>query len=240
MGGVRELQRADDIQGRMLTNAVESNGNELQDIAAAVARLDLTQAEESVRRALRHGLKEEEILSRGVVAGMGAVGNQFERGAASLLELQLVGELAEFLFGIITPHMRPRRQLRSRRLSILMATVYGDLHDLGRNLVGLQLRLAGHHVTDLGVNRPATEIIEAAQELNADVIGLSSLLVTTMPRQAEVIERLEHLGLRRRHRVIVGGRSTSRKWAQHIGADAWAPDGASAAEAIEALAIRHG
>jgi len=118
--------------------------------------------------------------------------------------------------------------------------VKGDLHDIGKNLVIMQLSLNGYKVHDMGMDNPAMNIINKAKEVEADVIGLSALLLSTIPAQGEVIQNLKELGLREKYIVVVGGGATTQKWATQIGADGWGVDAVQAVAVIDQLVEKKG
>ena len=208
----------------------------LSTIAEAVRNLQHQQAERLVREALDGGLSPERILDQAVVVGMREVGELYEQRKAFLLELQLVGELADDLIAMMLPFMtRNRGTAEKRQGKVLLATVFGDLHDIGKKLVGIELQMAGYQVLDIGLNQPSSEIIRSAEDTGADVIALSSLLLITMPQQAEVIRQLAEMGLRHKYRVLVGGGPTSSQWARRIGADSWAPNARKTVEEMAKL-----
>jgi methylmalonyl-CoA mutase cobalamin-binding domain/chain len=122
-----------------------------------------------------------------------------------------------------------------RRKKVVIATVKGDIHTLGKDLVSLMLRIAGFDVVDLGADVATMDIIDEAEKVKADVIGLSALMMTTMPNQAEVIKYLNDMGLREKYKVMVGGGSTTKEWAEMIGADGWAPTALAAVTLAEKL-----
>ncbi len=205
----------------------------IQDIADAVERLEEDRALGLVKNALDKGAEPLEILQDGIVKGLKAVGDKFEKGDYFLLELQEGGDLAEKLIPMIKEKM-PSDQT-ANKATVVIATVKGDLHDIGKNLVVLQLSLNGYKVHDLGINVPTMDIIQKAKALNADVIGLSSLLLVTMPYQAEVIRYLNEMGLRDKFKVIIGGGPTTGEFADQIGADGWAPDAVQAVAVVDRI-----
>ena len=198
----------------------------IQEIAEAVERLEEDKAVSLVKDELDKGTNPQDVLQEGIVKGLKAVGDKFEKGDYFLLELQEGGDLADKLIPLVMGKMSSE-QVKTKA-TVIMATVKGDLHDIGKNLVSLQLSLNGYKVHDLGINVSTMDIINKAKEANADVIGLSSLLVVTMPYQAEVIRYLMEMGLRDRFKVIIGGGPTTREFAAQIGADGWAPDAVQA------------
>jgi len=203
----------------------------IKEIADAVEKLEEEKAVALVTDALNEGAAPQEVLQEGVVKGLRAVGDKFEKGEYFLLELQEGGDLAGLLIPLVMEKMSAD-QIETKA-TVVIATVKGDLHDIGKNLVSLQLSLNGYKVTDLGINVPTMDIINKAKEANAEVIALSSLLMVTMPYQAEVIRYLTEMGLRDKFKVIIGGGPTTREFAEQIGADGWAPDAVQAVGVVD-------
>ena len=205
----------------------------IQEIAEAIERLDGARAEELVREALKEGANPWQVLQEGIVKGIKAVGDKFGKGEYFLLELQEGADLAERLVPLVKPHLSSE-QVKPRGI-VVMATVKGDLHDIGKNLVIMQLSLNGYQVHDMGMDNPAMSIINKAKEVKADVIGLSALLLSTLPCQAEVVRTLKDLGLRDKYRVVIGGGVTTQAWADEIGADGWGADAVQAVVVVDKL-----
>jgi methylmalonyl-CoA mutase cobalamin-binding domain/chain len=205
----------------------------IQEIAEAIERLDGARAEELVREALKEGANPWQVLQEGIVKGIKAVGDKFGKGEYFLLELQEGADLAERLVPLVKPQLNSE-QIKPKGI-VVMATVKGDLHDIGKNLVIMQLSLNGYQVHDMGMDNPAMSIINKAKEVKADVIGLSALLLSTLPFQAEVIRTLKDLGLRDKYRVVIGGGVTTQAWADEIGADGWGADAVQAVAVVDKL-----
>jgi len=203
----------------------------IQEIADAVEKLEEDKALELVNDALNEGVDPQEILQEGIVKGLRAVGDKFEKGDYFLLELQEGGDLADKLIPLVMEKMSSDQV--QTKATVVIATVKGDLHDIGKNLVSLQLSLNGYKVNDLGINVPTMDIINKAKEAKAEVIALSSLLMVTMPYQAEVIRYLTEMGLRDQFKVIIGGGPTTQEFADQIGADGWAPDAVQAVGVVD-------
>ncbi|HLA81771.1 MAG TPA: cobalamin-dependent protein [Thermoleophilia bacterium] len=184
-----------------------------------------------VEKALAQGEDPLDIIDRGIITGMRTCGDKLSNYEYGVPELMVAGELAQECMRLVKPHITADRA--PRRSKVVIATVQGDIHELGKNLVALLLELAGHEVVDLGVDVGPMAIIDRAERDGARTIALSSLMVTTMPAQRELITYLSDLGRRDRFRVIVGGAPTSQEWADKIGADGWAAD---AQQAVELLA----
>jgi dimethylamine corrinoid protein len=205
----------------------------IQEIAEAVERLDEARAEALVKEALKEGANPWQVLQEGIVKGIKAVGDKFGKGEYFLLELQEGADLAQRLVPLVKPQLSSE-QAKPKGI-IVMATVKGDLHDIGKNLVIMQLSLNGYQVHDMGMDNPAMSIINKAKEVKADVIGLSALLLSTLPCQAEVIRTLKDLGLRDKYQVVIGGGVTTQAWADEIGADGWGADAVQAVEVVDRL-----
>ncbi len=185
-----------------------------------------------VKTAIEQGLDPIEILQQGIIAGLQAVGKKFESGEYFLAELMMAGKLGESCIEIITPHLP--EQTGAKKGVVVIGAVEGDLHDIGYSLVSNQLQLAGFEVHKLGVNIPSMTFVDKAKELNADIIGLSAFLVTTIPNCAEVVNYLEDMGIRDKYKVIIGGAETTKEKAEAMGCDAQADD------AVEAVALCEG
>jgi len=188
-----------------------------QDIYDAVMAFDNEQCPVLVQQALDDGEVAMEVLDEGLIPPMGEVGDLFAAGEMFVPEMLLAARAMKAGLEVLRPILT-KTQTKPKGV-IVTATVFGDLHDIGKNLVGMMLEGAGFKVVDLGVNTKAEEIIETAKEVNADVIGLSALLTTTMPFMRIIIEQIKAEGLN--IPVIVGGAPVSREFADNIGADGY-------------------
>jgi len=204
----------------------------LTDIADSLDRLDETTVD-LVRAALAQGEDPVAIIQQGIVAGIRRCGEKLAAYEYGVPELMVAGEMAQECIEVVRPHLGAAGT--PSKATVVMASVQGDIHELGKNLVALLLELEGYRVVDLGVDVPPMTIIDKAVDAGAEVIGLSSLMVTTMPAQQELITYLRDTGLRERFLVVVGGAPVSQEWADSIGADGWAPDGLTAVRLVERL-----
>lgn len=202
-------------------------------IEQAVDEIESEQAEELVKQAIAEGLEPLQIINEAIVPGLQGVGEKFNKGEYFLAELTMAGQLSKELIDMLTP-LLPKGE-GSARKKVLMGSVAGDMHDTGKNLVGLMLSCSGYEVIDMGKNVPTYEFVNKIKEIKPDVVGLSSLMVTTLPNQAEVIQYLKETGLRDQLKVIVGGGPTTQEFADSIGADGWAPDAAKAVTEVDRL-----
>ncbi|HET9911366.1 MAG TPA: corrinoid protein [Anaerolineales bacterium] len=174
-------------------------------------------------------------ITKGFVNGVSYIGEQFGKGEAFLPELVMAGEAMKAAIATLEPELRKQGQAREVLGRVVLATVEGDIHEIGKTLVGTMLSASGFEVYDLGVDAPADKIIGKAIEVNADLIGMSALLTTTMVRQREVIEELDKEGLRPRIRVIVGGAPITKDWAEKIKADGTSEDAVGAVRLAKQL-----
>jgi len=205
------------------------------EIAQLIAGMDDAAIEE-VKKALEAGVDPVELLKEGVIRGLEVIGGKFETKEYFLPELMMGGELAEKCIAIIDPHLPADAGTKAG--GVVIGAVKGDLHDIGYGLVGKQLELAGFEVHKVGVDVPAMTFIDKAQEVNADIIGLSAFLITTIPNCTEVVEYLRDMGLKDRFRVIIGGAETSQEKAEKMGADGWAPNAVEAVTLCKGLMSR--
>ena len=173
-------------------------------------------AEDLARQALELGIDPLEAINQGFVPGVDFIGDEFSCGNAFLPELVMAGEAMKAAVGVLEPEMVKAGVERKMLGTVVIGTIEGDIHDIGKTMVGTMLSAAGFKVFDLGVNVPATRLVEVAQAEQADIIGVSALLTTTMVRQREVVQILEEQGLRAQVKVMVGGAPVTRAWAEEM------------------------
>lgn len=185
-----------------------------------------------VREALDAGVKAETILNEGLVAGMTSLGEEFKAGNVYVPEVLVAARAMKAGTEILKP-LLVAEQVQSLGV-VAIGTVQGDLHDIGKNLVGMMLEGNGFSVVDLGVDVAPEKFVEAVKN-GAQAIGMSALLTTTMPMMATVIEQLKAEGLRDQVKVMIGGAPITQEYADQIGADGYSTDAASAAELAKKL-----
>jgi 5-methyltetrahydrofolate--homocysteine methyltransferase len=205
----------------------------LRDIAASLQRGEDDQVAALVRQALDDGLDPAAILHDGLIAGMAVVGEQFREREIFLPDVLLAARAMYAGLGSLRPLLAAGGVPTAG--TVVIGSVQGDLHDIGKNLVGIMLTGAGFEVIDLGNDVPPQRFVDAACQHGAGVIGLSALLTTTMPVMKDVVELVRARGLEGRIKVIIGGAPVSDAWARQIGADAYGYDAASAVERVRAL-----
>jgi corrinoid protein of di/trimethylamine methyltransferase len=183
------------------------------------------------QRAVSEGMDPILAISSGFVPGVNHIGEQFACGNAFLPELVMSGEAMKAAVAVLEPEMIKRGTQRQVLGTVVLATVEGDIHEIGKTLVGTMLSAAGFKVYDLGVDVSPDVIIGKALEVNADIIAMSALLTTTMVRQRQVTDDLQKEGLRSRFKIMVGGAPVTRDWVKSIDADGYSED------AIGAVAV---
>jgi len=185
------------------------------------------EAEEAARLAqqvIKQNIIPLDAINKGFVVGMNHVGDGFARGEMFLPDLVLAGESMKAAVSILEPEMARRGTERQMLGKVVIGTVEGDIHDIGKTLVATMLSTSGFQVYDLGVDVPVETFVEKANQVNADIVGLSALLTTTMAKQRSVIEALEKAGLRPQMKVMIGGAPVTRSWVEEIGADGYSED----------------
>jgi corrinoid protein of di/trimethylamine methyltransferase len=181
------------------------------------------------------GIPPLQAITDGFVIGVNIVGDAFGRGEAFLPELVMAGEAMKAAVAVLNPELKKQGTERRMLGRVVLATVEGDIHEIGKTLVGTMLGSSGFEVYDLGVDASPDKIIGKALEVNADIIGMSALLTTTMVKQKEVIETLEKEGLRGRFKVMVGGAPITRDWFKAIKADGYSEDAIGAVNVAKQL-----
>ena len=193
------------------------------------------EAEKLAVQSIELGIDPLDAINHGFVVGVDHVGKLFSSGEAFLPELVMAGEAMKAAVNVLEPEMSKQGKGRKMLGKIVLGTIEGDIHDVGKTLVGTMLSAAGFKVFDLGVDVPIMTLIEKARKKNADIIGVSALLTTTMVKQRDVVEALEDIGLRSAIKVMVGGVPVTRDWAGEIGADGYSEDAVGAVEVAKEL-----
>ena len=198
-----------------------SNQEIMENLARAIIDGDQEAARQNAQTALDEGLDPLEAVDNGLSKGMEVVGASFENGDVFLPELLMAADTFNAAMEILSPVIEANKQQTSKQGTVLLATVKGDQHNIGKNIVATVLETNGFEVVDIGIDQSTLNIIEAAQQHKVDVIGLSSVMTTTMPYQKEVIDTLTEMGLREKFFVLVGGGPVSQNWADEIEADGY-------------------
>jgi 5-methyltetrahydrofolate--homocysteine methyltransferase len=204
---------------------------DMQAIAEALAAGDRGKVEELCQQALDEGVSPQTILNEGLIGGMNIIGPKFKRNEVYVPEVLIAARAMHAGMGVleqalIDAGVKPQA-------TVVLGTVKGDLHDIGKNLVGMMLTGAGLNVVDIGIDAESDKFVEACKENNADLCAMSALLTTTMPRMKEVIEALNGAGVE--VKTLVGGAPVTQNYADEIGASGYAADAASAADVAKEL-----
>ena len=207
----------------------------LAQVAAAIVDGNEADARKTGRAALDAGIDPVEIMQGGVAQGMQIMGKKFEAFEVFLPALMVSAEAAEAVLELTAPHMNQSQAARATLGKVVLGTVVGDIHDIGKNLVAAILASSGFEVHDLGVEVRAMDFIKKAREVNAAIIGMSSLMTTGMPYQKDLLDYLNDMGLRDRFYVIVGGGPVTPDWAEEIKADGYARLATEAVEMCQKL-----
>jgi len=206
---------ADDLFSAMAQSIIDGDDEE----AARLANLAIAQ-----------GVDPLEAINKGYIPGVDVIGDRFSCGEAFLPELVMAGDAMKTAVAILEEEMDRSGTTRDTIGKVLLATVEGDIHDIGKTLVGIMLSIAGFEVIDLGPDVPMGDLLQQTREVQPDIVGLSALLTTTMVRQRDFIEALDDMGLRDSVKVLVGGAPVTRQWATDIGADGFSEDAVGAVE----------
>ncbi len=207
---------------------------DFESLANAVIDCNVPRVLELTQKAVDEGSKPADIINLGLIAGMNVVGQRFKKGDMYVPEVLMAAKAMNDGMSIVKPLIVEGDVPSAGK--VILGTVSGDLHDIGKNLVGMMMESGGMEVVDLGVDVPPEKIAAAVREHNPDVVGLSALLTTTMLVMKDTIEVLEEEGLRDKVKIIVGGAPVTQDFADEIGADGWAPDAASAKDLAQELA----
>ena len=201
----------------------------------AVKNGDINGSVEITKKLLSEGVSADEILNT-VTGAMREVGDAFEKFDIFLPEMMLAADTMIEIMRILEPKLKAgEKGIKKASAKIIMASVKGDMHEIGKNIAITMLNAGGYEILDLGADVDSLDIVKTASRENAGIIGLTSLMTTTMPGQKEVIDILKDMGLRDKFKVIIGGAPTSKEWADKIGADGWGKDASEAVKIVDKI-----
>jgi corrinoid protein of di/trimethylamine methyltransferase len=200
----------------------------LKQLYESVLQGDVSQAVEAAEKALEAGISPLGAIEKGMSPAIQEVGERFGRSEMFLPEMILSADAMEGALGILEPHFEGNEG--DKKGKVLIATVQGDIHDIGKNIVIALLKVNGFEVIDIGRDIASTEFVDKAIDLGVEIIGLSGLLTTSLPMMRDIIQMLDEDGVRDKYKVIIGGGPTSQDYADSIGADGY---GATAYNAVE-------
>jgi 5-methyltetrahydrofolate--homocysteine methyltransferase len=206
----------------------------LEAIYNAVLEGDAPAAKAGVNAALAEGVPADTVLKEGLIAAMGEVGRLFEANEYFVPEMLVAARAMQQGLAILKPQLAEGGATPMGK--VIIGTVKGDLHDIGKNLVAMMLEGSGFEVIDLGTDVTPEKFVKAVQEHHPQVIGMSALLTTTMPSMATTVQALEEAGVREQVKVMIGGAPVTDEFAKRIRADGYSPDASSAVRLAKALA----
>lgn len=198
----------------------------VQEVFNKIMEFDQEGVKRTVETELSNGTKIDVLLNEGLIGAMDEIGDRFSKGLLFVPEMLMAAQAMKGGLELLKPHLGDNNQ--ASKGTVITGTVKGDLHDIGKNLVGMMLEGAGFTVIDLGVDVDSDKFLTAAKENNATIIALSALLTTTMPRMKEVVKLLVESGERDKIKVMIGGAPVSNQFSQEIGSDGYAEDAAAA------------
>jgi len=201
-----------------------------RELRRTVLSYDVEGAMLAAKKAVEVGVDPLKAIEEGLAQGIREVGNKFGKGEIFLPELVMAAEAMKKALEVLEPELKRKKKERKTLGRVLLGTVAGDIHSIGKTIVAAMLTANGFEVYDLGEDVPTERFVEKVRELKPDLLGLSALLTTTLPAQEVVIETLKREGLRKTLKVIIGGAPASKEWAEKIGADGY---GANAVEAVQ-------
>lgn len=206
---------------------------EAEKFAQALFKGSVEEVKNLTQELLDHGEKAQNILNQGLVKAMDQVGVKFKNCEIYIPEVLIAARAMHAGLGILKPILAKSNVAPTAK--IVLGTVKGDLHDIGKNLVGMMLEGAGFEIVDVGIDVPAEKFIQAAKEKGANLIGMSALLTTTMMQMKTTVEMVRSAGLGGKVKTMVGGAPVTEEFARQIGADGYAADAASAVSAVKQL-----
>ena len=200
----------------------------------AVVDYDMENISTLAQDALDHGMNPLQGIEKGLAAGIREVGQRFGAGELFLPELVMAAETMRAGVAILEPHV-PKGAGARETHTVVLATVQDDIHEIGKNLVATMLTANGFDVVDLGVNQPSEAILTKAQELRAEIVGVSALMTTSMPRMKELLTEAQKKGVRGRGKFVIGGAPVTEQYAKEIGSDGTAGDASGAVRLAQKL-----
>jgi len=212
-----------------------SHENILQDLSSSVIEGDSAKAEATAKRALERGMDPLLAITDGLNKGMARVGDDFSKLKVYLPEVMMAADAMKAALAILEPAALKKDSSSLKKRKVVIATIMGDIHDIGKNIVALLMRANGFEVYDMGRDIPIDAMINKALDTQSDIIAASTLLSTSMPYMEDLLKLLKERNLRERFTVMVGGGPVTREWAEEIGADGYGDDGDEAVRVAKEL-----
>ncbi|MFX1520115.1 MAG: corrinoid protein [Promethearchaeota archaeon] len=213
-----------------------SNEQLFKDIKNAIVDLDREECLKLVQEALDSGVDPLDVIENGLKKGIQIIGTKYEEGELFIVDLMMGASAMKAAIELLEPHISTEMKKKTSAGKVLIGTVEGDVHDIGKTIVSTLLAANGFEVIDLGTEVPASKFVEKVKEIKPDIVGMSALLTTTMPQMQVVIKEFEKEGLRDSIRVMVGGAPVTQEFADKIGADGYAKDAEEAVKWAKELA----
>ena len=205
----------------------------IEELRQAVIHYDEEAAEKAAKKALEMKMDPHQAIIKGLTPGIKEMGERFEKGEAFLPELIMAADAMSAAVKILEKEMSKEAIEETKKSRIVLGTVKGDIHNIGKNIVGIMLRTAGYEVIDLGVDVEASKFVEEAEKSGAQIIMASALMTFTAINMKKITEYLEMEGVRKKYKLVYGGGPLNETWAKEMGADGYAPD------AVKAVEIAH-
>jgi corrinoid protein of di/trimethylamine methyltransferase len=209
--------------------------NVMNELSQAIKTYDVDAAEKGAHKALELKMDPLEVILKALTPAIEEVGNLFEQGQIFLPHLVMAGDAMMAAVNILKKDLTSEQLSSTQKGQIVIGTVKGDVHNIGKNIVGIMLTAAGYNVTDLGIEVEPSKFVEEAQRNKADIIAVSALMTFTARYMNMVTEYLEMEGVRNKYKLIFGGGPLNDKWAKEMGADAYAADASKAVAAVNQL-----
>jgi 5-methyltetrahydrofolate--homocysteine methyltransferase len=209
----------------------------LEKLSKSVMDGDIDTVKFLVKESLKNGVNPLEIVDKGLAKGIRTVGERYGKGEIFLTELLMGAEAMKVGMEIISPEIKKQKKELKKVGSIIIGTVAGDIHDLGKNIVAALFSAHGFDVVDLGVDVPDQKFIDKVKEIKPNILGLSALMTSTIPKQRELINLLKSSGLRDKVKVMIGGAAVNEDYARDIGADGYAENANDAVVKAKTLVV---
>jgi len=208
----------------------------LDELVNAVLSFDADKVMDTVKKALAQGIDPVKIIDDGLTKALRIVGKKFEEGEYFLMHLVAAAESVQKTINeLLAPEVAKRKRQRKVLGKVVLGTVAGDIHDIGKNIVGALLFAAGFEVFDIGKDVPTEQFVNKAKEANADIVGASALLSTSLPMQHEIVKACEAEGIRNKVKLMFGGAPVTEEWVREIGGDGYAENAVEAVKAAKKL-----
>jgi corrinoid protein of di/trimethylamine methyltransferase len=214
---------------------MSSKSDIIENLRKAVLDLDVDRVRAAAEEAVRLGIDPIEAIDDGLAKGVRTIGDKFAAGEAFLTELVMAGEAMKAGVEVLRPVILQRKLQRKSTGIVVIGTVHGDIHDIGKNIVTVMLEAAGFEVNDLGVDVRPDSFVDKTKESKAHIVAMSALLTVTTPEQKNTVQALEKAGIRKNVKVAVGGAAVTPEWAREIGAEGYSDNAVDAVELFKKM-----